>query len=148
MSRILGVDPGSVRIGLALSDPTGTIATPHGFVDVRSADPVEAIREIRDEYDVELVVVGLPIRLDGTEGPAAQASRSLGSQLAADGAEVAYHDERFTTVTAEDALIEGGVRRESRTTKRDQVAAAVMLQGYLDARTRDDRTGDPPGQPL
>ena len=147
MGRILGVDPGSVRIGLALSDPTGTIASPHGFLDVRSTDPVQAIQEIRNEFDVELIVVGLPVRLDGTEGPAAEASRAFGSQLAADGAEVVYHDERFTTVTAEDALIEGGVRRESRTTKRDQVAAAVMLQGYLDARTRDHRTGDPPGQP-
>ncbi|MDJ0791585.1 MAG: Holliday junction resolvase RuvX [Acidimicrobiia bacterium] len=145
MGRILGIDPGTVRIGIAISDPTGTIASPHGYVDRRSRDVVSAIREIRTELDVDLVVVGLPINLDGTEGSAARASRALGAQLEGDGAVVVYHDERFTTVTAEDALIEGGVRRESRKAKRDQVAAAVMLQGYLDARTRDDRPGDASG---
>jgi putative Holliday junction resolvase len=146
MGRILGVDPGSVRIGLAISDPTGTIASPHGFVDVRSGDPIAQIRSVRVEYEVDLVVVGLPVGLDGTEGPAAEASRALGAELEADGAEVVYHDERFTTVTAEDALIEAGVRRGTRKAKRDAVAAAVMLQGYLDARERDDRAGDPPGR--
>jgi putative Holliday junction resolvase len=147
MARILGLDPGSVRIGIAISDPTGTIASPHGHIDLEVEEPVEAVRRIRDEFEITLVVVGLPIGLDGTEGAAARASRRLGGRLEADGAEVVYHDERFTTVTAEDALIEAGVRRQSRRTKVDQVAAAVMLQGYLDARSRDDRAGDGASDP-
>lgn len=138
MMRALGLDPGEARIGVALSDPTGTIASPHSYIDVRAVDPVVAIGELCVEFEIETVVVGLPLRLDGTEGPAAARSRSLGR--AVDGAvdvAVSYWDERFTTVTAEEALIEGKVRRSKRRTTRDQVAAAVMLQGYLDRQATD-----------
>ncbi len=140
MPRILGIDPGERRIGVAVSDPTGTIATPHGFVDVAGDDPVAAIGRLCRDLDIVTVVVGLPLRLDGTQGPAAVRSRSLGDDIASSlGVQVAFWDERFTTVTAEDALIEGKVRRSKRKTTRDQVAAAVMLQGYLDRQATTDR---------
>ena len=133
--RFLGLDPGERRIGIAISDATGTIASPVEFIDVRATDHVQRIGDLCIEWEISVIVVGLPLSLDGTEGPAAIRSREFGSQIAeATEVPVMYHDERFTTVTAEQALLEGGVKRRSRTKKRDQVAAAVMLQGFLDRR--------------
>jgi len=142
MSRILGLDPGERRIGVAVSDPSGTIASPHGYVDVASSDPVDAIVDLVEALEIETIVIGLPLRLDGSEGPAAIRSRELGTTLTGvvDIA-IGYWDERFTTVTAEQALLEGNVRRARRKTTRDQVAAAVMLQGYLDRQAHDGRHG-------
>ncbi|VAW08772.1 hypothetical protein MNBD_ACTINO01-1742 [hydrothermal vent metagenome] len=138
MARIIGLDPGERRVGVAVADPTGTIASPDRFIDRAKENVVDAVADMCDELAVSLIVVGLPISLDGTEGPAAQAARRLGSEVAAGvDVEVVYHDERFTTVTAEQALISGGVRRRKRKDKRDQIAAAVMLQAYLDARRHD-----------
>lgn len=137
--RTIGIDPGERRIGIALADPTGTIASPDRYIDRTKGDPVEAIAELCRELSVETIVVGLPVALDGREGPSAEAARAFGAQVAAGtGVSVEFHDERFTSVTAESALISGGVRRKKRKEKRDQVAAAVMLQGYLDARRYDD----------
>lgn len=145
MNRILGLDPGEARIGVALSDPTGTIATASGFIDARAGDVTGAVAAMAAEHGCRLVVVGLPLRLDGSEGPAARRSRTLGDAIAeATDLEVTYQDERFTTVTAEQALIEGNVRRAKRTRMRDAVAAAVMLQGYLDRQEHDGRHGDDP----
>ena len=132
MGRLLGLDPGDRRIGIAVSDPSGTIASPHGFVDVQAGDPVTAIVDLARELEADTLVIGLPLRLDGTEGSAAERSRNLGELLEAAGLDVTYHDERFTTVTAEAALIEGGMRRSKRKDTRDQVAASVMLQSHLD----------------
>lgn len=141
--RILGLDPGERRIGVAVSDATGTIATPHSVIDRRHADMADAIRRLVDEYEIELIVVGLPVSLSGEEGPSAQAARALAESVAeATDLPVALQDERFTTVTAEDALIEGGVRSSERREVRDKVAAAVMLQGYLDSRRSDDDDRD------
>lgn len=142
MTRVLGLDPGDVRVGVALSDPTGTIASPYASIDVRTEHVVDTVRAIVADHGVATVVIGLPLRLDGTEGPAAERSRSLGSDLAGIGVDVEYWDERFTTVTAERALIEAGVRRAERTTARDPVAAAVMLQGYLDRRRHHEQVTD------
>lgn len=133
--RVLGLDPGERRIGVALSDPTGIIAQPHDVIDREVTDPVRAVQDLVREYEIVTVVIGLPVSLSGGEGPAAQAAREFGATMeAALGVDVRYQDERFTTVTAEEALIEGGVRRERRREVRDKVAAAVMLQAYLDAR--------------
>ena len=141
--RIIGLDPGERRIGVAIADPTGTIASPDRYIDRRSADPAVEIAELCRELDVDMIVVGLPIALDGSEGPSAVAAREFG-EMVAQATEVAveYHDERFTSVTADQALISGGVRRKKRKEKRDQVAAAVMLQGYLDRRRYDDGRGN------
>ncbi len=133
--RILGLDPGERRIGVARSDATGTIASPVEFIDVKATDHEQRITDLCTEWEISAIVVGLPLSLDGTEGPAATKSREFGTQLEnVTGLPVVYHDERFTTVTAEQALLEGGVKRRSRTTKRDQIAAALMLQGFLDRR--------------
>jgi len=133
--RVLGLDPGERRIGVALSDPTGIIAQPLEVIDREVADPVETVKRLVREHEVVTVVIGLPVSLSGGEGPAAKAARAFGATMsAALDIEVVYQDERFTTVTAEEALIEGGVRRDRRRQVRDMVAAAVMLQAYLDAK--------------
>ena len=133
--RFLGLDPGERRIGVAISDATGTIASPVEFVDRKARNHEQRITDLCSEREVTEIVIGLPLSLDGTEGPAAAKSRDFGTFVAElTGLPVSYHDERFTTVTAEQALLEGGVKRRSRTNKRDQVAAAVMLQGFLDRR--------------
>ncbi len=137
--RILGLDHGERRIGVAISDATGTIATPHSVIDRRVQNLTEELRSVVRENDVELIVVGLPVQLSGEEGASAGAAREFADSVAeATGLPVRLQDERFTTVTAEEALIEGGVSREARREMRDKVAAAVMLQGYLDGRRSDD----------
>ena len=137
--RVLGLDPGERRIGVAVADATGTIASPHSVIDQRHADVPESLRRIIDEYEVELIVVGLPVQLSGQEGSSAKAARAFAATVSdATGLPVALQDERFTTVTAEEALLEGGVRRRQRREVRDKVAAAVMLQGYLDSRRNDN----------
>ena len=143
MARIVGLDPGERRIGVAVSDPTGTIATPHGWLDAEAAELTETIGSLCADVEATVVVIGLPVALDGTEGPAARRSRELGDRIAeALDVSVRYADERFTTVTAEAALIEGGVRRADRKLRRDQVAAAVMLQAYLDREAHRRPAGD------
>ena len=136
--RALGLDPGQRRIGVAVSDPSRTIASPVRFIDTRTDDVAQTLRDICIEYEVAIVVVGLPISLDGSEGPSAKASREFADVVRkATGLDVEFQDERFTTRTAEAALIEGGVNRKTRKEKRDQIAAAVMLQSYLDRRSHD-----------
>lgn len=139
MSRVLGLDSGSKRIGVALSDPTGTIATPHTVIDRSGEDVAARLRTMCVEYDVERIVVGLPLHLSGREGSAVEEARQLAEVARqATGLPVDMHDERFTTVTAESALLEGGMRRRERRAVQDKVAAAVLLQSYLDMRSRDD----------
>jgi len=144
MGRILGLDPGERRIGVALSDPTGTIATPHTVIDRQTEDAAARIVAICTEYGVTRIVVGLPVTLRGTESASAAMARSV-AQLAAEatGLPVDLYDERFTSRTAEAALLEGGLKREERRRTRDKVAAALLLQGYLDGmRTGGDGDGD------
>ena len=137
--RLLGLDPGERRIGVAISDVTGTIASPVEFIDASTTNSEQRITDLCVEWEIAEIVVGLPISLDGTEGPAARKSRDFGREVEElTGLAVMYHDERFTTVTAEQALLEGGVKRRFRASRRDQVAAAVMLQGFLDRRRYQD----------
>ena len=137
--RYLGIDPGERRIGIALSDPLGIIAQPHVVLDRRRGSVIDEIQAICDEYAVETIVIGLPTSLSGEEGSAAERARVLGDEVAgATGCEVVFFDERFTTVQAEAALLEGGMRRRERRETVDKVAAAVMLQGYLNGRASDD----------
>jgi putative Holliday junction resolvase len=134
--RALGLDPGQRRIGVAVSDLTRTIASPVRYIDIRSDDVVKTLQDICSEYEVVFVVVGLPISLDGSEGPSAKAAREFAEVVGdATGLDVEFQDERFTSTTAEAALIEGGVSRKSRKEKRDQIAAAVMLQSFLDKQS-------------
>ncbi|MCP3996447.1 MAG: Holliday junction resolvase RuvX [bacterium] len=136
---MLGLDPGERRIGVALSDALGIIAQPHVVLDRREVDAVAQIKQLCAEYEVAAVVVGLPRSLSGEEGEAAVKARELGAAVGeATGCKIEFFDERFTTVQAESALIEGGMRRKKRRETIDKVAAAVMLQGYLDSGAADD----------
>ena len=135
-TRALGVDLGTRRIGLALSDPSRTLATPHEVLR-RSGDPAADRRAIIDtarRQDANVIVVGLPLSLSGRSGPAARAALEEVEALraVAGDIEVTVHDERLTTVTAERALTEAGLRREARRRVVDKVAAAVMLQSWLE----------------
>ena len=135
-TRALGVDLGERRIGLALSDPSRTVASPHEVLR-RSGDPVtdrRVIVETARAQGANVIVVGLPLSLSGGAGPAARAALEEVEALRAIAGdiEVTVHDERLTTVTAERALIEGRVRREARRRVVDKVAAAVMLQSWLE----------------
>jgi putative Holliday junction resolvase len=135
--RALGLDLGEKRIGVAVSDRTGTIATPRTVL-VRTGARAEDHRRIADlvaEEEAEVVVVGLPLSLDGSRGPAAQAAAAEAEELrAVAGVPVELFDERLTTVSAQRALTEAGVRGDAGRRVVDKVAAAVMLQAWLDRR--------------
>jgi putative Holliday junction resolvase len=136
MSRIVGIDPGEARIGIAISDEDASIAFPRETVLARggSAQAATRVREALVDDEISLAVVGLPLRLDGTEGEAARRARVFGDAVgAALGVEVVYWDERLTTVAAERSLREMGRRGTKQREVVDQSAATILLQGYLDA---------------
>ena len=139
--RALGVDLGSKRIGIAVSDLSGTLATALTTVHrsrSRRHDHAEIARIVREE-ECEVVVVGLPLSLDGSTGPAARRATTEAKQLASVvGVPVELYDERFTTVTAERELADAGLDGRRRRQVVDQVAAAVMLQAWLDRRRGED----------
>jgi putative Holliday junction resolvase len=140
--RVLAIDPGSRRIGLAISDESGLIATPLTALAVNGAGQVVAkLAAEAARLSAERLVVGLPLRLDGRESDAARSARKLSNELAvASGLPVVLWDERLSTKAAERALREGGVRGAKQRAAVDSVAAALILQSYLDAqRERDGR---------
>jgi len=131
MGRVLAVDPGTVRVGLAVSDPLRITAQPLEVVP--SAGAVRRVVELCEELDVEEIVVGLPRTEKGEDGESARLARLLGEKIAsATGLPVTPVDESYTSRIAETALIEGGVRRRKRRGSVDKVAAAVILRTYLD----------------
>jgi putative holliday junction resolvase len=132
--RVLAIDPGTVRLGLALSDPSGTIAQPLSVLRRRSeAEDLEALQELAERYGVGQVVIGLPRTMDGRLESAALEAQAFGSKVErALGRPVAYWDERLTTVAAERYLIDQGKRRIKRRQEVDRMAATLLLQGYLD----------------
>ncbi len=134
---MLGVDLGSKRIGIAVTDPTGTIASPLDVIE-RGRDEDRDHRRVVDlvvSTGAERIVVGLPLSLDGSIGPAAAAALAEADRLAGvAGVPVETYDERFTTVSAERVLSEQGVSGPARRQVVDKVAAAVMLQAWLDRR--------------
>jgi len=136
---VVGLDLGGRRIGVAVSDASGTVASPHSVLERRgdTASDHATIAAVIAELGAERVVVGLPLSLDGTVGPAASAVRDEIEALAAVlPVPVEAHDERFTTITAERALTAQRVRARDQRGVVDKVAAAVILQSWLDA-TRD-----------
>lgn len=131
--RVLGVDFGHKRVGLAISDELGIAAHPLVVIPRRGASA--RIAQLVEERGVTEIVVGLPTTLSGREGESAQAARQLGSEIeAATGLRVEWVDERFTTSTAERAMLAAGVRRRSRRESLDKVAATIILQAFLDRR--------------
>ena len=141
--RVLAIDPGTVRLGLALSDPSGTIAQPLSVLKRRSeAEDLAELARLVDEHAVEQIVVGLPRTMSGQLEAAAKDAQAFGAQVGErTGRPVAYWDERLTTVAAERYLLEQGKRRNKRRQEIDRMAATLMLQGYLDYQRRG-RPGD------
>lgn len=140
--RVLAVDPGSRRVGVAISDPTGTIAQPLTALPAEPGDTlVHRLAALARDHEAAVLVVGLPRRLDGGIGPEARAARRLADELRrATGLEVTLVDERLTSAAAERTLLSAGTSRARRRQLSDQVAAALILQSYLDsARRRGSR---------
>lgn len=135
--RRLGVDVGAVRVGVALSDPDGVLATPLATVarDAERGSDLAALRALVAEHEAVEVVVGLPRTLAGREGPAAEAARAFGDALAAAlDVPVVFADERLTTVVATRQLRSRGVKGRKQRAVIDQAAAVAILQGWLDGR--------------
>jgi putative Holliday junction resolvase len=134
VSRVVGLDLGSRRIGVAVSDPTGTLASPYEVVE-RNPQAHAAIKRIVEEVEAERVVVGLPLSLSGQDGPAATAARQEAKTLADELAvPVELYDERLTTVTANRSMMDLQMKADARKRVVDKVAAAVMLQAWLEGR--------------
>lgn len=130
-AKVLGLDLGTKRIGVALG--TGTIATPYEVVE--RGRHLARIRELLEETGATMVVVGLPYSLDGSKGPAAEKIEAEVEQLRAQlDVPIELWDERFTTVTAHQSLMDQKMKADARRRVVDKVAAAVMLQSWLDAR--------------
>jgi putative Holliday junction resolvase len=147
LSHFLGVDYGSTRIGLAISDGLGLTARPLEVVPRKAL--AAALRRITGDYSIDGVVVGLPTALAGHEGQSAEGARALGAEIAdLLDVDVEYVDERFTSRMAESALLEAGMKRRDRKETVDKVAAAIILQTFLDSRrARGNSTGDPGVEP-
>ena len=135
--RAIGVDLGSVRIGVALAPADASVAVPYEVLE-RSGERARDHRALAGmvaDVGAEVVVIGLPTSLDGSEGPAAVGVRAEAGEIAvALDVPVVLHDERYTTVTAERILADQGVRGSARRKVIDKVAAAVILQSWLDSR--------------
>ncbi len=137
MGRVLAVDPGSKRVGVALSDPSRVIATPLAALAAEPAhDLPQRLAALAAANDADELVVGLPRRLDGSSGPEAHAARRLADRLRlASGLKVSLVDERLSSAAAEKVLLSTGESRGRRRQLSDQVAAALILQTFLE-RTR------------
>jgi putative Holliday junction resolvase len=133
--RLLGLDYGEVRIGLAISDVERRVASPIGVYQRRSThEDADYFRRLVYEKNVSAIVVGLPRQTGGEEGYAAEAARQFGQWLAeVTGLRVIYWDERFTTQQADRLMREAGLSGKARKQKLDTVSAQILLQGYLDA---------------
>lgn len=148
--RALGLDLGSVRIGVAVSDSDGRVATPYDVV-VRTTDPAadrRRISRLAGEVEAEVLVVGLPLGLDGEVGEAARRAIAEAEALGdATGLPVETYDERLTTVSADQVLREQGLDARQRRSVVDKVAASIILQGWLDhraLRTESPESREPP----
>jgi putative Holliday junction resolvase len=140
--RTLGVDYGDRHIGLAISDSLGLIAQPLATIQLEGSESVRkaAVREIVQSHDVGLIVVGMPLRMDGSEGSRAEKTRTFAAWLEkAAGVPVAFWDERLTTHQALRSVQEQKVRIKSKRSVVNQIAAVIILQGYLESR-RDDES--------
>lgn len=136
MNRILGLDVGDKYIGVAISDPLLMFAQPHSTI-IRNSNKqaYEDIKSLIDEYEVAKIVVGLPKNMNNTLGPQSEKVQKFANKLGNKyGVEIIYIDERMTSITAENILIEASVRRENRKKYIDKLAAATILQVYLDRR--------------
>ena len=132
--RKMALDYGEVRIGIAFSDLLNIIA--NGYESYTRRDlqtDLKYLSQLAKDHEVDEIVMGLPINMDGTEGERVQATRVFGDQLhEASGLKISYIDERLTSVSAERLLISADVRRENRKKVIDKISATIILQNYLD----------------
>jgi putative Holliday junction resolvase len=137
--RLMALDVGERRVGVAISDPTGTLARPHTVIQRRSkAEDFATVARLVAEQDIERVVVGLPLSLDGEMGPQARRVTRYAQALAETlDVPIEFHDERYSTITADAMLIESGRKRR---VPIDAAAAAVILQDYLERRRTESGT--------
>jgi putative Holliday junction resolvase len=134
-TRLLGVDYGQVRVGIAVCDSERRIASPLATFQRRNPEQdADYLRGVVADEEIVEIVVGLPLHLDGREGQKAREARVFGQWLAeTSGLPVVFWDERFSTVEAESALWQAGLTHKRRKDRRDRVAAQILLQSYLDA---------------
>ena len=135
--RLLGVDHGKVRVGLAVSDPERHLASPlQTYTRRGKEEDAGFFRELATEEKIVQIVVGLPAHLDGREGEQAKLARTFGTWLGeVTGLPVVFFDESFTTHDAEQHLLAAGLTSKKRKARRDRVAAQIMLQAYLEAHS-------------
>ena len=135
MKRVMALDLGDAKIGIAMSDLMKIIANGYEtYKRVSEAKDLEYVVNLAKQNDVDTIVLGLPINMDGTRGVRVEKTEEFAKKIEeASGLKIAFQDERLTTVTAERMLIEGNVRREKRKTVIDKVAATIILQTYLDS---------------
>lgn len=136
MKRVLGIDHGDVRIGVAVSDELGFLAHPLETIDVRRGLAVARIRELAEERAVETIIVGMPRNMNGTHGPASEKVAKFAAELRAalPACRVLLWDERLTTVSAQRSLQAAGRKAKDQKHVIDQAAAQVILQSWLDAQ--------------
>lgn len=133
--RIVALDVGDRRIGIAVSDPLGITAQPiETYTRVGYGPDVKRISEIAGQYNAKHILCGLPRNMDGSEGFQAEKVREFAQLLENAGYIVSFYDERMTTMLAEGALLEANMRRENRKKKVDMIAAVMILQSYLDSQ--------------
>lgn len=141
--RIVALDVGDRRIGIAVSDPLGVTAQPiETYTRIGYGPDSRHIAEIARRYETDRILCGLPRNMDGTQGFQVEKVKEFAAKLEELGLVVEYYDERITTMLAESALLEANMRREDRKKKVDMVAAVVILQSYLDARAAMADDGD------
>ena len=140
---LVGLDPGEKTIGVAVSDVTRTVASPlHTIEKTKFTQDAEALFRLMDSRGAVGIVIGLPMNMDGSEGPRVQSTRAFARNLTAlTDLPIAYWDERLSTVAAERALLEADTSRKRRREVIDQVAAGYILQGALDRLAHLAREG-------
>lgn len=134
--RLLGLDVGEIRIGIAVSDPLGKTAQPTTVIirkDIQT--DTKELKKVIKQYQAEKVIVGLPLNLDGSLGLQGEAVKAFAAEVEGKiGVPLEFHDERLTTKVARKVLLEGDVSRKRRRKIADKLAAALILQGYLDRK--------------
>ena len=144
MKRLIGLDYGLSKVGVAVSDPLGLTA--QGLETLYTSgwrDLIKRVARIAGEYETDEIVLGIPYTMNGAAGPQAQAVMQFGERLKTEGFRVHYWDERLTTAGARRVLIEGSVRGDKRKKVIDKLAAVLILQNYLDANSASDYHNDP-----
>jgi putative Holliday junction resolvase len=137
--RLMGLDFGSKTVGVALSDPTGLIASPLEIIEREREDKLRKtfsrIEELIEEYKVTKIVLGLPLNMDSSEGERVRKTQEFKEALERrTGLEIVFWDERLSTVEAHDIMTEAGVKGIDRKKFVDKIAASIILQGYMDSQ--------------